>query len=153
MDLFTPGPGGTNGAQVHDFNPGIRKPRGLFWTVPVSEDALHVDLEDGTATLALDDFDTDDYGDLHSALTDAHEVDASISFKMKWTAKGDAFNVTDPVHTFAGRYRFANVGIEWSAEVPSAGFSFTSNPSSNTTVVGVIGRERNGIFFSGEDDD
>lgn len=146
MDLFS-GAGSTK-VQVHDFNPGIRQPGGLFWTVPVSENALEVDLEDGTATLSLDDFDTDDYGNLFNALSGGAEADASISFKMKWTAKGDAFNVSDPVHTFAGRYRFANVGIEWSAEVPSAGFSFTSNPNSNNTVVGVIGRERNGMFFS-----
>lgn len=141
---------GSTKVQVHDFNPGIRQPGGLFWTVPVSEDALQVDLEDGTATLSLDDFDTDDYGNLHNALLGGAELDASISFKMKWTAKGDAFNVSDPVHTFAGRYRFASVGIEWSAAVPTIGFSFKSDPTSNVTVVGVIGRERNGIFFAGD---
>ena len=139
---------GSTKVQVHDFNPGIRQPGGLFWTVPVKEDALEVDLEDGTATLALDDFDTDDYGNLHNALTNGNEVDASISFKMKWTAQGDPFNVSDPVHTFAGRYRFAKVDIEWSASVDAPAFTFTSDPSSNVTKVGVFGRERNGIFFS-----
>ncbi|HEV2477705.1 MAG TPA: hypothetical protein VGX22_14280 [Candidatus Dormibacteraeota bacterium] len=145
MDVFN-GAVGTN--QVHDFNPGIRQPGGLFWTLPVSEDALEVDLEDGTATLALDDFDTDDYGNLRNALTGGAEVDASVSFKMKWTATGDRFNVSDPVHTFAGRFSLATVSIEWSGTVPSTGFKFTSDPSSNLNVKSVIGRERNGIFFS-----
>lgn len=144
MDLFN-GAVGTN--QVHDFNPGIRQ-SGLFWTVPVPEDALAVDIPGGTATLALDDFDTDDYGNLRNALTGGSEVDASISFTMKWTATGKPFNVSDPVHTFAGRFSLATVGIEWSASVPSSGFSFTSDPSSNVNVKSVIGRERNGIFFS-----
>jgi hypothetical protein len=144
MDLFT-GAVGTNMGQVHDFNPGIRQ-SGLFWTVPVPEDALEVDLEDGTATLSLSDFDTDDYHNLRNALTGGAEDDASISFKMKWTATGDPFNVSDPVHTFAGRYSLAKVGIEWSGTAP--GFSFTSDPGSNVNVKSVFGRERNGIFFS-----
>jgi hypothetical protein len=142
MDLFN-GAVGTN--QVHDFNPGI-PPSGLFWTSPVSEDALEVDFQGGSATLALKDFDLEDYGNLENALLDGPEVDASVSFKMKWTATGDPFNVSDPVHKFAGRYTLANVGIEWTGHAP--GFDFTSNPNSNINVKSVFGRERNGIFFS-----
>lgn len=148
MDLFTPGPGGTNGPQIHDFNPGIRQPGGLFWTVPVSEEALEVDLDEGTASLSLQDFDTDDYGNLHNALLGGAEVDASISFRMKWTATGSPFNVTDPIKMFTGRFSLATVDIEWSASVPSTGFSFASDPSTNVNVKSVIGNERNGIFFS-----
>jgi hypothetical protein len=146
MDLFT-GAVGTNQGQVHDFNPGIRE-GGLFWTVPVPEDALEVDFEDGTARLSLNDFDTEDYHNLRNALTDGSSDAASISFNMKWNATGTPFNLSDPVHTFAGRYRLATVDIAWSATAP--GFSFTSNPASNANVKSVFGRERNGIFFSGD---
>jgi hypothetical protein len=146
MDLFTVAVG-TNKGQVHDFNPGIRE-SGLFWTVPVPEDALEVNFEAGTATLSLHDFDTDDYGNLENALKGGQEFDASVTFDMKWTATGQPFNVSDPVHTFAGRYRLATVDIAWSATAP--GFSFTSNPASNVNVKSVFGRERNGIFFSGD---
>jgi hypothetical protein len=145
LDLFN-GAVGTN--QVHDFNPGIREPGGLFWTVPVPEDALEVNFEAGTATLSLHDFDTDDYGNLENALKDGAELDATISFDMKWTAIGKPFNVSDPVHTFAGRFSLAKVDIAWSATVPSTGFSFTSDPASNVSKKSVFGRERNGIFFS-----
>src|SRR6516225_7881323 len=143
MDLFN-GAVGTN--QVHDFNPGI-PPSGLFWTDPVSEDALEVDFENGTAKLALTDFDLEDYGNLENALLDRSEVEASVSFSMKWTAMGDPFNVSDPVHKFEGRYSFANVAIDWTGHAP--GFDFTSNPGS-AQVKSVFGRERNGIFFSGD---
>ncbi|HUE59519.1 MAG TPA: hypothetical protein VMO88_08045 [Acidimicrobiales bacterium] len=146
MDLFT-GAVGTNAGQVHDFNPGIRE-SGLFWTVPVPEDALEVDFEAGFATLSLHDFATEDYHNLENALRDGPEDDASVSFDMKWTATGKPFNVSDPVHTFAGRFNLANVDISWSATAP--GFSFTSNPSSNVNVKSVFGRERNGIFFSAD---
>lgn len=145
MDLFN-GAVGTN--QVHDFNPGIRHPGGLFWTVPVPEDALEVELDDGRATLGLHDFDTDDYGNLRNALSDGAELDATISFKMRWKATGDPFNVSDPVKMFAGRFSLATVEIEWRASVPSTGFRFESDPSTNVNVKSVIGMERNGIFFS-----
>lgn len=142
MDLFN-GAVGTN--QVHDFNPGIRK-SGLFWTLPVDESALQVDVEAGTARLALKDFDMDDYGNLENALKEGPEVDGSITFDMIWTATGDPFNVSDPVHTFAGRYSIANVDISWTGSNES-GFSFTSSPGV-TQVKSYFGRERNGIFFS-----
>jgi|SRR5215469_15898397 len=142
MDLFN-GAVGTN--QVHDFNPGI-PPSGLFWTVAVAEDALEVDFESGTATLALNDFDTDDYHNLENALTGGSEDDASVSFNMKWTATGSPFNVSDPVHKFEGRFNLATVSIDWSANAP--GFTFTSDPTTNVNVKSVFGRERNGIFFS-----
>src|SRR5229473_2466735 len=75
MDLFT-GPVGSG--QIHDFNPGIR-PSGLFWTQPVSEDVLDVDLEDGTATLKVTDLDEEDYHNLHNALLDGPSEAASAS--------------------------------------------------------------------------
>jgi len=143
MDLYN-GAVGTN--QVHDFNPGIRDNTHLFWTVPVPEDALEVDFEDGFARLSLEDFDTEDYHNLRNALTDGPSDSASVTFDMTWTATGHAFKVSDPINMFAGRYRLATVSIDWSATAP--GFSFTSNPASNVNVKSVFGRERNGIFFS-----
>jgi hypothetical protein len=63
MDLFT---GAVGSGQTHDFNPGIR-PSGLFWTQPVSSDALEVDLEEGEASLALKDIDEEDFHNLHNS--------------------------------------------------------------------------------------
>ena len=142
MDLFT---GAVGTGQVHDFNPGIRE-TGLLWTEPVHESALHVNLEDGTATLALNDLDQEDYHNLHNALLDGPSDPASVSFNMMWTATGPPMNVTDAVHRFTGRFRLTTVEIEWSAKAP--GFTFTSDPASKTNnVKSVIGRERNGVFF------
>ncbi len=143
MDLFT---GAVGTGQVHDFNPGIRE-SGLFWTQPVSEDALEVDLEDGTATLGLDDLDEEDYHNLLNALKDGPSDSASVSFEMRWKAIAKPINVTDSVHRFAGRFQLSTVQIEWSAKAPH--FEFVSDPASSTVnVKAVIGRERNGIFFA-----
>jgi hypothetical protein len=143
MDLFT---GAVGTGQVHDFNPGIRE-SGLFWTQPVSEDALEVDLAGGTATLALDDLDEEDYHNLLNALLDGPSDSASVSFEMRWKAIAEPMNVTDSVHGFTGRYQISAVQIEWSATAPH--FEFASDPAGTTTNVrSVIGRERNGIFFA-----
>jgi hypothetical protein len=143
MDLFT-GPVGSG--QIHDFNPGIRA-GGLFWTLPVSADTLDVDLERGTATLGADDLDVEDYHNLHNALLDGPSDPSTVSFEMRWTAVESAIKVTDPVHTFTGKFRISKVEIGWSAKVGS--FVFVSDPPGTTVNVrSVIGRERNGVFFA-----
>ena len=143
MDLFT-GPVGSG--QVHDFNPGIR-PSGLFWTQPVSEDVLNVDLEEGTAALELADLDEEDYHDLHNALLDGPSEPATVSYRMRWTATAPAMQVTDPVHGFTGRFRISTVQIEWTSRTRT--FEFVSDPADTTiNVRSVIGRERNGVFFA-----
>jgi len=143
MDLFT-GPVGSG--QIHDFNPGIRA-GGLFWTQPVSADTLEVDLQRGTATLSQDDLDEEDYHNLHNALLDGPSDPASVSFEMRWTAVESSMKVTDPVHKFTGKFRISTVEIAWSAKVGS--FVFVSDPPGSTVnVSSVIGRERNGVFFS-----
>lgn len=145
MDLFT-GPVGSG--QVHDFNPGIRS-SGLFWTQPVSPDTLDVDLEGGTATLGAEDFDVEDYHNLHNALLGGPSDPSSVSFEMRWSALEPAMEVTDPVHGFTGRFQISQVEIAWSAKVGS--FVFNSDPPSTTVNVrSVIGRERNGVFFSSD---
>ena len=145
MDLFT-GPVGSG--QIHDFNPGIRA-GGLFWTQPVSADSLDVDLERGTATLSEVDLDVEDYHNLHNALIDGPSDPASVSFEMRWAAveHEPLMKVTDPVHRFTGKFRISAVEIAWSAKVGS--FVFVSDaPGTTVNVRSVIGRERNGVFFS-----
>jgi len=146
MDLF-----GAGGTQAHDFNPGIRDNRGLFWTQPIAGDAVTFNLEHGTASLAADDLDEEDYHDLHNALIDGISHPASVSFEMRWQAierpQNVTVNVTNPfVQRFTGRFSLATVQIEWSAS--GSGFHFVSDPASTTqTARAVIGRERNGVFF------
>jgi len=142
MDLFT---GAVGSGQIHDFNPGIRE-SGLFWTLPVSEDTLEVDLEDGTATLAVDDLDQEDYHNLSNALHDGPSDPATVSFEMRWKTIAEPIHVSDSVHRFTGRFQLSTVQIEWSAKAPN--FEFASDPATTTTNVrSVIGRERNGTFF------
>jgi hypothetical protein len=72
-------------AQVIDLNPGIRA--GLFWTVPVTDDAVTVDLARGTATLHLVNVGVYDYTDLGNALVSTETGQpAMASLTVTWTA-------------------------------------------------------------------
>ena len=130
--------------QVHDFNPGIR-PSGLFWIQPVSEDALHVDLEDGEATLSVHHLAERDYHTLPNSLAvpPGPFDPASVSFEMHFEAFGPTMSVTRSDQGFRGEFRFSNVDIEWSAKVGD--FRFKSVTTMN--VDSVMGSERNGVFF------
>jgi hypothetical protein len=148
MDLFD-GPVGSN--QIHDFNPGIRDVTHLFWTQPISRDALDVDIGKGEATLQVSNLDEEDYHNLLNALQDGPSEPASVSYRMRWKATAPAMNVTDAVHGFTGRFRISTVSIEWSAKTPT--FEFVSDPAKDTVnVMSVMGHERNGVFFSADAD-
>jgi hypothetical protein len=131
--------------QVHDFNPGI-PPSGLFWVQAVPEDALEVNLQAGTATLALTNLVEGDFHNVQNAILGGAGDPGSVSFKMKWTTKSQPMNVTDQVNRFTGRFQISTVQIEWSAKAPN--FTFVSDSAATTVdVASVMGRERNGIFF------
>jgi hypothetical protein len=71
------------GAQIHDFNPGIRQ-NGLFWTAFLPAGNVQVDLHAGTATLEAHDLHMKDYGDIENAITGDGDppVPAVVSFKV-----------------------------------------------------------------------
>ncbi len=144
MDLFN-GPVGSN--QVHDFSPGIA-PNGVFWTQAIEQDSVSVHLGDGAASLRATHLPEKDAHTLLNALTGGATVPSTVSFDMTWTGKRPLMEVTDAVHGFTGSFMFSTVTVAWSAQ--QAGFSFVSDPADTTrTVAAVMGRERNGVFFTG----
>ncbi len=144
MDLFD-GPVGSN--QVHDFSPGIA-PNGLFWTQAIEQGSVKVQLGDGAASMRATNLPEEDAHTLLNALTGGPTEPSTVSFDMRWTGQPPLMDVTDAVHGFTGSFMFSTVTIDWSAQ--EAGFSFVSDPADTTsTVAAVMGRERNGVFFSG----
>jgi hypothetical protein len=145
MDLFTVNPDGSRGTQIHDFNFGI-PPSGLFWTAPVPEDSVEGDLDDGFASFRSTNLALPDARNLDNSLHRGPTVPGTVSFNMRWTGVGSPFQFTNTTDRFRGRFQFATVTIGWSAH--TAGFSFVSDPADTTvTVAGIIGEERNGVFF------
>src|SRR5215471_9232119 len=153
MDLFDPSQldSAGNPSQIHDFNPGTitsAPAAGLFWTIHIPAHDVDVDLEQATATMRVKDADVEDYHTLKNALLDGPSDPASVSFVIRWQGVKARVEVRDFDLGFAGQFIEDSATVEWSASVPSTGFSFTSDPATTSkTVFAEIGSERNGVFF------
>ena len=138
------GPVGSD--QIHDYNPGIEKD-GRFWTTPISRGAVEVHQGSGSARLHATDFKIDDYHDVINALKGGPELDAVVSFDVRWKGGGGHFKERDDTNHFEGRYVEGTATIEWSGLTENGQF-FQSDPANtSTTVFAEVGKERNGVFF------
>jgi hypothetical protein len=145
MDLFTLNLDGSRGPQIHDFNFGI-PPSGLFWTGPVPEFSVEGELDDGFASFSVTNLAQLDAKNLDNSLHGGPTVPAAVSFDMRWRGTGSPFDFTSSGDRFTGRFQFATVTIKWSARTRD--FRFMADPAGTTvTQDGIIGEERNGVFF------
>ncbi len=94
--------------QIHDFNPGITE-SGLFWTIPISADTIKVNFAAGKASFQVSDVDVEDYHDVVNALMDGPEVDAEVSWNIRWSHPLGRTKIRDVENNFAGDF-VQNVG-------------------------------------------
>jgi len=122
---------------------------GLFWTLPLDDDAL--DLSDGgrRAVLDVEDIQIIESYRLFAPTT----TPATLSFHIEWQATGPFVNrgldatvaPTDPA-AFLARFAVARSIAEF--EVSEFGFSFRSDPGVSTDRgFAEMGHERNGVFL------
>lgn len=150
MDLYKVNQDGSRGAQVHDFSPGISS-NGLFWIQPTADHTVDGDLEEREAFFRADLKELD-AGNIANALHGGPTVPGTVSFRMRWTGTGEPVSFTNATERFTGKFLFSNVSISWSAR--TEGFSFKSDPASTSvSVAGIMGQERNGVFFDEGGDD
>jgi hypothetical protein len=145
VDLFEPG----SGSQVHDYNGGVLA-SGLFWTLPLDDDALCISHDGRKAVVDVEDLDVIESFQFGSGLA----TPATLSFHIEWRAtgpfvdrgKGTAVPPTDPA-AFLARFAVARSTAEF--EASELGFSFRSDPGVSTDRgYAQMGRERNGVFLS-----
>ena len=162
MDIYT-GPVGSADVttQIHDYSPPIAA-NGLFWTIPIDSDVLRVNLEDGTASLRVQDLAIPDFHDLANNLTNGHglsnppiphiaPVPATVSFDVEWSGVISRAKVINDAQNFSGDFIKTGSTIKWSSE--QDGFFFDSeDPNPARNIGAVIGRESNGAFFGQEGD-
>jgi hypothetical protein len=135
---------GTN--QIHDYNPGIA-PSGLFWTMPIADDAIDVNPGKGRASLVAENLSVPDFGDFVNSIFPAISVPATVSFDVRWFGVQSRRNAKEPEFGFGGEFVVTSASIEWSAE--QAGFAFRSDPASaSVTLYALVGNERNGRFLT-----
>jgi hypothetical protein len=144
VDLFEPG----SGSQVHDFNGGVLA-SGLFWTLPLDDDALRISSDGRRAVLDAEDVQVIDSFQAGSGLG----TPATMSLHVEWRAtgpvtdrgKGSAVAPTDPA-AFLGRLAVAESTAAFSGS--ELGFSFRSDGGVSTHgTFAEMGRERNGSFL------
>ena len=146
MDIFTDE---ARQNQVHDFNLDIRPfPNGLFWTNFLPSSSAHATGKDSVrnATLDVSHLALFDYFNVNNALADGNSIDATVSYRMRWANTGSPLTIDDGKNFhFKGRSTTATIFWEGVEE----GFRFRSSPAETTkTNMAVIGRERNGVYFS-----
>jgi hypothetical protein len=133
--------------QVHDFNPG--EENGLFWTVPLHNGDARADFDNGTASLSLNRFEIDDYGNVGNALSGGSEIaTADLTVQLNWSGLGASKPVSNsslPTPFSAQERQGVNSGatMSWSAVENGAKI----NGAPNTADAAVLARDRNGVFF------
>lgn len=151
------------GQQIHDYNVHIDS-NDVFWMIRVPHGAVEVDFDHVQARLSVRGLEVFDDHDLANSLTDGlglpgglgfpypnvpavFPVRAKVSFDVEWNIAQAMAQIDKGAQRFKGTFFETGATIKWSAEQP--GFRFDSelpNPARN--LISVLGRERNGVFFS-----
>jgi hypothetical protein len=146
VDVYEPGPG----SQIHDLNPSLSPPLGLFWTIAIPGDGIDVNLGAGRASMQASDVPIFDYGTIANAIFGGQPgTPGSVSFRVTWSGVNERLNIrnTDPIFGgFAGNFVRNAAQMEWTATVGD--LTFVSAPlATSSSSFAEIGRERNGSFF------
>ena len=144
--------------QIHDYNVHVDR-NDVFWMTPVRHDAVEVDFDGARAHLRMRDLNVFDDHDLANSLTQGlglpnppiagvFPVRAKVSFDVEWNGALAMAQIGNSSQNFKGSFLSTGATISWSAE--QSGFRFESDmpPDPKANLVSVLGRERNGTFFS-----
>lgn len=134
--------------------------------IPVRHDAVEVDFDSQRARLRVRGMDVFDDHDLANSLTQGlglpnpplvaslppiagvSPVRAKVSFDIEWDGALAMAEIENTAQQFKGTFFSTNTTIVWSAE--QKGFQFQSDnpPDPKANLLSVLGREKNGVFFS-----
>ncbi len=123
-------------------------PSGFYWMARVPEGGLVVAADGRSATLELRGLAVIDQP--RWPALDAEATPAILSVKVVWTATSDRVELNDPGKHFLFHGWRAEAQAEASAEVPSTGFTWKSEPMRTSKAdFALIGEERNGRYYPG----
>lgn len=119
----------------------------MFWTIPISENTISVNFGAGKGAFQASDVDVDDYHDVVNALMGGPEVDAVVSWDIRWNQPISRTKIRDVQNTFVGDFVQNVAQIAWAGQTDTA--TFVSDPASTSVnEFSLLGHERNGVFFS-----
>ena len=88
-----------------------------------------------------------DLGFPYPRINPVQPVRASVSFEIEWSGLLGAAEIRNATQGFEGSFLKTGATIKWSSE--EAGFRFQSEePNPSRKQFAVLGRERNGVFFT-----
>lgn len=127
--------------------------------IPVRRNAVRVDFDQSQARLTVRDLEVSDDHDLANALTDGlgiptppipgvFPVHAKVSFDVKWEGAIATAEIENTSQQFEGTFLSTGATITWTASQPGFQFQSETPPDPKANLVSVIGREKNGVFFS-----
>ena len=132
--------------------------------VQVEHDAVQVDFDQARARLHVRGLEVFDDHDLANSLTQGlglpgglgfpypaipsvAPVRARVSFDVEWNGNLATAQIENDAQQFKGTFLSTGATINWSAE--GDGFQFQSEaPDPTRNLVSVLGREKNGVFFT-----
>jgi hypothetical protein len=156
MDVFEMGHQfGDYDFQLNDHNPGVSQ-GGIFWTVPIPQDSVSLDLAQGNAAFSLGDILMPDLHDLLTALWGGGALDgegrplhpvfsSTVSFQAQWFNPINIQQTRDSVNQFVYTHARTNASIQWQSI--RRGVMFQSDNGAQQVLYAAIGTERNGTFF------
>jgi hypothetical protein len=132
--------------------------------VQVEHDALEVDFNEGFARLRVKHLDVYDDHDLANSLTQGlglpagaagpaaipgvPPVRATVSFDVEWKGIVTMADINTSAQKFKGSFLSTGATIKWSADEPGFRFESQTPPDPKANLVSVLGREKNGAFFT-----
>ena len=132
--------------------------------VGVDDDDVAIEFDQGQASLIVNGLDVYDDHDLANSVTQGlglpgdpdypypmiapvAPVRAKVSFDVEWSGILSMAPIDNAVQNFKGSFLSTGATISWSAQ--EDGFMFQSEaPNPGRNLVSVLGREKNGVFFS-----
>ena len=127
--------------------------------IPVRHDAVEVDFDGQRARLRVSGMDVFDDHDLANSLTQGlglpsppikpvFPVRAKVSFDIEWDGALAAAEIENSAQQFKGTFYSTKTTVVWSAEQPGFQFQSDDPPDPAANLLSVLGREKNGVFFS-----
>jgi hypothetical protein len=135
--------------------------------IPLRHNAVEVDFDGARASLRVRDLSAFDDHDIANSLTQGlglpanpaatpptpaipgvFPVRAKVSFDVEWNGALAMAQIENSSQNFKGSFLSTGATITWSAEQPGFRFDSDTPPDPNANLISVLGRERNGVFFS-----
>lgn len=140
---------GTPG-QIHDFSPLIAD-NGLFWTLRAPDSTMQVDLGPVTASWQMTDLPMPDAINLQNSLAGGPTRPGVVSFDVRWSPGPNqrSGQTRDPQNGFTIDFVEGGAAtISWTGRTEGTNFTSGAVDLSRPGTFVMLGRERNGVFFS-----